>query len=107
MMSERSAIAMATTDRTSVLAHRGTPGMISKKDPEEIPTSRSEVRRLKRKYTDKFKEWKRGKHAQIKKRVIDLRTQKKQVSKSAASKIRAHHLDIERAYRQQGRWRLG
>ncbi len=98
---------MATTGRSNVLSHRGTPGMVSSKSPEEIPYSRGEVRRLKRKYSSKFKEWERTKHAQIKKRSIDLKSQKKQVSRSAKSKIRAHHLDIERAYRQQGKWRLG
>ena len=92
---------------TTLLAHRGTPGLITRKDTiEEVPTSRSEVRRLKRKYAEVFKSHGRQKRLAISKHISDLKAQKKRVHQSAKSKTREKHLEIEKAYHTQGHgWR--
>lgn len=89
------------------LQHRGVPGYSNpNQDPQEVPSSRGEVRRVKKYWTNKFMGDNRLKQKMLNKQIKDLLSQKRKTRQSAKSKVRDKHLDVEKSYHTKGHgWR--
>ncbi len=82
------------------LAHRGTPGLVLAKNPEEVPVSWSDVRRLKKKHTLKIKEKNRERQEDIRHKMKQLKAQRKKSHMFMKVDIRQKHKEVDKAYRR-------